>query len=203
MKYVLLIVLLIQSLLSFGQESVGPINYALLKKGSPKVNVGTYDSTFIYLSDTLNLPLFDDFSEDHFQVYDADYGDPGVTSDKEYRLLDLASSPLSNDVLYTQQQTFRRIVNSSEGTFTDVAFTPLSVQLGDLTSYPASYQTIDAYPPFYIYDTIDFPNDPDTIWIIDAELYQDSATQFFAPLSDPDKYWLDDGTLVIFSIYQW
>lgn len=191
MKYLLLIVLLIQSLLSFGQEGVGPINYALLKKGSPKVNVATYDSTFIYFSDTLSLPLFDDFSENHFQVYNADYGDPGVTSDKEYRLLDLSSAPLSNDVLYTQQQTFRRVVNSSEGTFTDVAFNPISVQLGDLSTYPASYQTVDAYPPFYIYDTIDFPNEPDTIWIIDAELYQDSATQFFAPISDPNAYWLD------------
>ena len=38
---------------------------------------------------------------------------------------------------------------------------------------------------------MDYPNDPDTIWIPDAEIFQDSATQFFAPVSDQQKIWLD------------
>lgn len=193
MKHILLKISLIVVVFSgYSQgESVGQINYGLLNNGVVKSSPGTFDSTFIYNSDTLTLPLFDDFSADHFQVYNANFGDPGVTSVKEYRLLDLSSAPLAADVSYTQQQTFRRIVDLGNATVNDVPFTPIQVQLGDLSSYPTSYQTIDAYPPFYIYDTIDFPNDPDTVWIIDADLYQDSATQFFAPLSDPNAYWLD------------
>jgi hypothetical protein len=180
------------SLGTFAQyEDAGPIHYGQLKKHVPKSTGITFDSTFIYLSDTLTIPVFDDFSTNKFQVYNADYSDPGVTSVKQYRLLDLSSFPLPNDVLYTQQQTFRRVFDVSNGTFSDSYLIPTEIQLGDLTSYPASYQTIDAYPPYYIYDTIDFPNEPDTIWIPDAELYQDSATQFFAPISNPELYWLD------------
>ena len=181
---------------SFGQEEVGPImiNPQLYKGAADhqvKVNTGTFDSTFIYISDTLVLPIFDDFSANKFQTYNANYSDAGVTFDKQYRLLDLGSTPLPNDVLYTQQQTFRRTFDIGNGTSSDTYFSPTQIQLGDLSAYPVSYQTIDAYPPYYIYDTLDYPNDPDTIWIPDAEIFQDSATQFFAPVSDQQKIWLD------------
>jgi hypothetical protein len=181
---------------SFGQEEVGPImiNPQLYKGAADhqaKANTGTFDSTFIYISDTLVLPIFDDFSANKFQNYNANYSDAGVTFDKQYRLLDLGSTPLPNDVLYTQQQTFRRTFDIGNGTSSDTYFSPTQIQLGDLSAYPVSYQTIDAYPPYYIYDTLDYPNDPDTIWIPDAEIFQDSATQFFAPVSDPEKIWLD------------
>jgi hypothetical protein len=181
---------------SFGQEEVGPImiNPQLYKGAADhqvKANTGTFDSTFIYISDTLVLPIFDDFSANKFQTYNANYSDAGVTFDKQYRLLDLGSTPLPNDVLYTQQQTFRRTFDIGNGTSSDTYFSPTQIQLGDLSAYPVSYQTIDAYPPYYIYDTLDYPNDPDTIWIPDAEIFQDSATQFFAPVSDQQKIWLD------------
>ena len=181
---------------SFGQEEVGPImiNPQLYKRAADhqvKANTGTFDSTFIYISDTLVLPIFDDFSANKFQTYNANYSDAGVTFDKQYRLLDLGSTPLPNDVLYTQQQTFRRTFDIGNGTSSDTYFSPTQIQLGDLSAYPVSYQTIDAYPPYYIYDTLDYPNDPDTIWIPDAEIFQDSATQFFAPVSDQQKIWLD------------
>lgn len=181
---------------SFGQEEVGPImiNPQLYKRAADhqvKANTGTFDSTFIYISDTLVLPIFDDFSANKFQTYNANYSDAGVTFDKQYRLLDLGSTPLPNNVLYTQQQTFRRTFDIGNGTSSDTYFSPTQIQLGDLSAYPVSYQTIDAYPPYYIYDTLDYPNDPDTIWIPDAEIFQDSATQFFAPVSDQQKIWLD------------
>ena len=95
-------------------EEVGPMtaNPALIKKGIQrhyaKANPGTFDSTFIYLSDTLQLPLFDDFSTNKYQDYGANYTDPGVTSSKEYRLLDMSDNPLQTNTLYTAQQTFRR-----------------------------------------------------------------------------------------------
>ena len=184
------------TLLAQGGEETGPLtgNPSLIKnqrQAISKVNIGTFDSTFIYNSDTIDLPIFDDFSSNKFQTYGADYTDIGVTFDKKYKLLDLASVPLSNNVLYTGQQTFRRTFDVANGTATDAFFPAVQVQIGDLSSYPVTYNTNDVYPPYYIYDTIDYPNDPDTIWIIDAEIFQDSATQFFAPISDPDLIWLD------------
>lgn len=181
-------------------EEVGPMtaNPALIKKGIKKhyakANPGTFDSTFIYLSDTLQLPLFDDFSTNKYQDYGANYTDPGVTSSKEYRLLDISDNPLPTNTLYTAQQTFRRTFDIGNGTFTDDNFPATQIKVGDLSAYPVVYTTTDAYPPYYIYDTLDYPNDPDTVWIPDAELFQDSATQFFAPLSDPGKYWLESET---------
>lgn len=201
MKLLILGILITISTAAFAQhgEGVEPMagNPALMKNSKnveAKVNAGTFDSTFIYLPDTIQLPLFDDFSTNKYQTYSANYTDPGVTSDKKYRLLDLSDNPLPNGTLYTAQQTFRRTFDIGNGTFTDDNFPATQIKVGDLSEYPVVYSTTDVYPPYYIYDTLDYPNDPDTIWIPDAELFQDSATQFFAPVVDPGKYWLETET---------
>src|SRR5690606_38106039 len=41
-------------------------------------------------------------------------------------------------------------------------------------------------------DTIGVPDESDTIWLTGPNIYQDSATQFFAHLTDPSKIWIDD-----------
>lgn len=201
MKLLILSILITISTVAFAQhgEGVEPMagNPALMKNSKnvqAKVNVGTFDSTFIYLPDTLQLPLFDDFSTNKYQTYSANFTDPGVTFDKKYKLLDLSDNPLPNGTLYTAQQTFRRTFDIGNGTFTDDNFPATQIKVGDLSEYPVVYSTTDVYPPYYIYDTLDYPNDPDTIWIPDAELFQDSATQFFAPVVDPGKYWLETET---------
>lgn len=201
MKLLVLGILTLIGLTAFSQhgEGVEPMagNPALMKKAKSnvaKANPGTFDSTFIYLPDTLQLPLFDDFSTNKYQDYSANFTDPGVTSDKKFKLLDLSDTPLPASVLYTAQQTFRRTFDIGNGTFTDDNFPAMQVKVGDLSEYPVVYTTTNVYPPYYIYDTLDYPNDPDTIWIPDAELFQDSATQFFAPVVDPGKYWLESET---------
>jgi len=184
------------TVISFSQgEEVGPImgNPQLIKKQVPqlKVNPNTFDSTFIYTSDTITLPIFDEFSSNKFQVYDADYLDAGVTSDKKYRLLDMSDVPLENTELYTLQQTFRRTVNVASGQITDVNFPPTLMQIGSLASYPVVYIPTNVYPPFNILDTVDYPNDSDTLWITEPEIFQDSATQFFTNVNNQDLIWLD------------
>ena len=72
-------------------EEIGPLmgNPQLQKnvqKNILKMNDGTFDSTFIYTQDTISLPVFDEFSSDKFQKYNADYTDVGVTFDKVYHL---------------------------------------------------------------------------------------------------------------------
>lgn len=178
-------------------EELGPLmqNPDLLgsKKASLKSGNLTFDSTFIYLSDTLQLPLFDEFTNNHFQVYSTDYTATGVTSEKKYRLLeDVTLLPVNNQLRLTGQATFRRSYDLVSSTFVDETFAPTPYQVGDLTSYPVVYSTTDLYPPYYIYDTIGAPDVSDTVWITDPEFYQDSATQFFMPLSDPNAFWLDD-----------
>jgi hypothetical protein len=201
MKGTLLLVLiaLLPSFLFSQGEEVGPLTanpdligrYPMSVNGL-RANAGTFDSTFIYYSDTLNLPFFDEFSKDHFQEYNVGYSDPSVTSDKKYRILDNTTLiPIANDLTFTGQVTFRRTYDIVTSTYTDDNFVPTQYKVGDLSTYPVNYATTDLYPPFYIYDTVGVADVSDTVWIIDPEFYQDSATQFFAVLNDANAYWLD------------
>ena len=118
-----------------------------------KVNTGTFDSTFIYSLDTLSLPIFDDFSTDKFQKFNAQFTDPGVTFDKVYHLLDNFGVVISNNTVFTEQVTFYRQIDVGSNTITDVDFAPTEIKKGDLTSYPVTHVPTLVYPNFYIYDT--------------------------------------------------
>ena len=185
---------------TFGQgESTAPLTsnpdiYKAVKqkKGIEKSGT-TFDSTFIYYSDTLSLPFFDEFSKNHFQTYNASYSDPGVTFDKKYRILDYNTLlPITNDKYFTAQQTFRRIYDLTTSTYIDELFDDTLYKTCSLASYPVTYATTSLYPPYYIYDTIGGTDVSDTIWITNPEYFQDSATQFFSTINDPNSYWLDN-----------
>ena len=177
-------------------EEVGPImgNPHLQMKAHKtvmKANAGTFDSTFIYTSDTIDLPVFDEFSRSLFQVYNADYNDVGVTFDKVYHLHDMSDVPLPATAGYSSQQTYRFTVDLANASVTQVPIDTIEIKIGDLSSYPVAHIPTDVYSAFNIYDTIDFPNASDTVWVT-PDVVQDSATQFFAPINDPDLIWLDD-----------
>jgi hypothetical protein len=198
--FILFLCFFVVGLSAFSQtEEVGPLmaNPELIgktkSKAIQKVNQGTFDSTILYVSDTLELPFFDEFTKNHFQQYNADFSDPGVTSDKKYRLLDnLTSQPIAVGQFYTDQVTFRRTYDIVTSTYVDASFLPTQLKVGDLSNYPVNYATTDLYPPYYIYDTIGAPDVSDTVWITSPGFYQDSATQFFVNINDPNAYWLDD-----------
>lgn len=187
---------LLISTLSFAQQlEQGPITRNLLLKGPEghlKSGITNIDSTFSYVSDTLELPLFDDFSTNKFQVYSAQFNDPGVTSQLYYRLLHPSTLiPFDPTTSFTNGATFKRTYDSATGLFVDSTFATTSVKVADFTSYPVTYQTEDLYPPYYIYDTIGVPDVSDTVWVTNPTYFQDSARVFFANLADPNAIWLD------------
>jgi hypothetical protein len=160
-------------------------NVILLKSGA------TFDSTFVYTTDTLSLPFFDDFSKNHFQKYHAQVTDPGVTSQEIFALLDLGSVPLPANSVYSTVPTYTRYINAVDGTFTDTNFASINVQVGSLVSYPVTHNTTPLYPPYIIFDTIGTFT-PDTLYVFNDLVKQDSATQFFKQINDKSKYWLDE-----------
>ena len=181
-------------------EETGPLtgNPELQMKAGKefaKANPGTFDSTFIYVQDTIDLPIFDEFSSNKFQSYEDDFLAPGVTFDKVYKVTDMADVPIPVADEYVTQATFRRTFVISTSTSTDVDFTPTPLKITSLAAYPPAYVTTDAYPPYYIYDTINVLGDvdlnPDTLFVLGPNIFQDSATQFFAPIADPSKIWID------------
>jgi hypothetical protein len=157
-----------------------------------KKDLNSIDSSFIYFVDTLVLPFFDDFSSNKFQEYIPNYSAPGISSQLYYRLKDASTNAvISSNASYTNQVTFRRTYNATTSTTFDVPFSDTLLKVGNLLSYPVVYNTLSLYPPFYIYDTIGIPDVSDTIWISNPAYFQDSARQFFLPISDSSKIWLD------------
>ena len=194
----LLFLAIISASFSFSQGlELGPMtsnsSIRFNKKSFLKTDPNSIDSTFIFSTDTLSLPFYDEFSSNKFQKYQGDFSANGLTSILYYRLIDpLSSLPLSASTILTNQQTFNRIYDASTSTFVDNNFQSSSVKVGDLTSYPVQYETLNLYPPYYIYDTIGIPDISDTLWITNPDFFQDSARQFFMPINDPSKIWADD-----------
>lgn len=182
-------------------ESVGPITGMRLgtldaqKEKVVKSTTNTIDSTYQYITDTLTLPIFDEFSKSRFQVYDAQPGDPNVTQQLFYRLLDMDGvTPLPASTIYSAVQTYKYVIQYG-GTDTvhvdTIALTSTQIKVGDLTAYPVVYATTTVYPAYTLYDTLDFVDVEDTIFQIPPDLFQDSALIFTATLHDPSSIWLD------------
>ena len=57
----------------YSQESLEPLRYnqSLLKNRGQEKSDSPIHGSFIYLFDTLHLPIIDDFSTDKFKVFDA------------------------------------------------------------------------------------------------------------------------------------
>ncbi len=201
-KNIFVIVLFYFTFLScFSQEELGSISVNLNLRGKSslkeRLNLeksleNSFDSTIIYRMDTLSLPFFDDFSTNKYQVQNASINDVDIISDKKYRLLDFVTKlPLGANANFSSFETYKRTY-TSDTTFTDEALVSDLVTIGDLSVYPVVYNDVDAYPPYYIYDSLHVIGDvSDTIWIVTPDLVQDSATQFVKNTNDSTLLWVD------------
>ncbi|MFM7299890.1 MAG: hypothetical protein ACKO1R_01980 [Crocinitomicaceae bacterium] len=177
--------------LEYGPLSTNPS----LQRNIKKQTGSTIDSMFVFSTDTLQLPLFDDFSSNKFQTYTPDLSDPSITNILYYKLTDpITFLPLDTDITFTNQQTFKRIFNLETGTFVDSNFNSVLVTVADLTNYPVQYEQLSLFPPFYLFDSINGTNvnTTDTVWLTNPPYYQDSARVFFQSVADQSKYWLDE-----------
>ncbi len=199
MRSTLLIAALVCIMVSFGQElehntgkNIGfdPV-YGLKKPNSIEKSL-SIDSTFIFASDTLNLPVFDDFSTNKFQVFQGVFNAPGNTQQTFFRLINpVTNLPVANGLSFTNQATFRRTYDISTETTTDVTFPAFNVTENNLAQYPPVGTPISLYPPYYIYDTVGVQDQSDTIWMSNPAYFQDSAVLFFQTIEDSTKIWID------------
>ncbi|MFT5581814.1 MAG: hypothetical protein ACI9G9_001075, partial [Psychromonas sp.] len=137
MKNLLLIFFVFASGLIFSQEeeSALPNNPSLFGKVNKplKKNDGTFDSTFIFEVDTLRLPLFDDFSTNKFQKYQANYGDPDVSSDKKFALLNMSDISFPDGTVFSLDSTYKRTIDTTNNTITDDYFVFQTVKYNNLS----------------------------------------------------------------------
>lgn len=189
----LLIFVLCFSSSNLGQLQLGPLTQNAFLTGIYLEKEFSIDSTFVYATDTITLPFFDDFTTNKIQQYAPDFDNPLTTSVLYYYLIDQATAlPISNGIDFTNQVTFRRYYDPVEGTFSDSTFSPQAVNVADFSSYPVNYEPIDLYPPYYVYDTLSQDDISDTVWIELPPYAQDSVRQFFLPVSDANQLWIDN-----------
>lgn len=197
-RIALTLVFIITFQLVWAQDGEGPImvNSELFhkKRTLSKSLANSFDSTFIYITDTLTLPFFDEFSRNRFQSYDATYGDANVSDTLYHRMLhEMTSTPLNSETILTDSNTFRAEYDITNDTTIYYPFDSTRFLYDDLVNYAPDYIQTYAYPPYNIYDTIGGgANDPDTIWLSNPEYIQDSARIFVAKINDTSSLWLND-----------
>ncbi|RFC53485.1 T9SS type A sorting domain-containing protein [Brumimicrobium aurantiacum] len=199
MKHIKILLFTLFASFTFAQDGVGPLTanpdlFNKVKEIPTKALVNSFDSTFHYVSDTIALPFFDDFSRNKFQNYDADFGDANVTEELFYRMLDeLTSLPLDPETKLTNTRTYRSEYDIALDTTIYYYFDSVRFLYDDLSVYEPNHIQTYAYPNYFIYDTIGgAPNAQDTVWGNNPEYVQDSARIFIAAINDPEKLWLND-----------
>ena len=197
MKYLYSLLFLLQftDILSQGEEVGHLINNPHIESNQKFINKNskTFDSTFIYIFDTLSLPVFDEFSKNKFQELKADFSDSDLKKDIQYLLLDATGQNiLPIKTKYSVIQTYRKTFDTDNLSFTLTPLDGITIQKASFEIYPPVYSQITVYPPYTIKDSLSINNDiSDTIWSVDALIYQDSATQFFKTLINKNSIWID------------
>lgn len=200
-KIITLLVIFCTSSLLQAQEFVTPMLYnPEIYQGQEeqlKIAPNTFDSTFIYTTDTLKLTLsnriLDEFSTNRFQKYVPDFNDPSLTFEKYYKLMDKnGTTPLPSNARFDNQITVKRTINLAENSIVVTPLSPDTIRYSDLSVYPPVYNEVYVYPPYNLVDTVDFPNPIDTVFLDHVYYVQDSATQFFELSIDSNAIWKDN-----------
>jgi hypothetical protein len=162
---------------------------------------GCVDSTFqSYTYSTLNIPVWDDFSENKFVDYNLSYTDPNVSSVLYYKIMDqnnataLPANIMLCDSLLAHKKT-TILVSGNATTNIEYFTTGQFYTINDLCTYPVQGEVKKLYQECYIiYDTIiDGVQDPTIDTIPSTPNYlQDSVRVFSAVMSDPNSIWIDD-----------
>lgn len=196
MKYLIIFFTLTLSLLSYAQEGVSPLttNPSLYKKQIPFAksgNTASFDSTIVYLTDTLSLPFFDDFSRDKFQKYDAEIGVDPMGDTVYYKMLNENDSTPLADTGYTSTKTYVSTYDPVQDTTVISYFDSTRFLYANLIHFPPSYTSSYGYPAYIVYDTLGGGNLGDTVFLSEVEYIQDSARIFFDTINDPGSLWLN------------
>jgi len=114
MKFYLFISFIICRLLFFSQESLEPLktNFKLFDNDVLNRSQLVQDLDFIYLTDTINLPLIDDFSTNKFKFYSKDTGLSNVSDSTWYYLRYLDGNLVSDTVSFMSIPTFTNVYDS-------------------------------------------------------------------------------------------
>ena len=185
------------------QESLTPLRYnqALLKETTLEKSNSPIHESFIYLFDTIHLPIIDDFSTDRFFVFDADTADANILDSLWYKLEDLSGNTIADTITYMTDTSYKYIIDSVNLNGVDTMITtsapldPDTIIVYDINNYPVFSSVVEVWPSYNIYDTllVTAVNGPDTIPFTNPDLEQDSVQLYFvvSAIEDYDALWKD------------
>lgn len=183
----------------YSQDGIAPLtaNPDLFGKERPiaKKLSNSFDSTIVYVTDTISLPFFDDFSRSKFQKYTSKIGDVGLIEKLYYRMLDENTlNPFFLATQLTSIKTYRSEYDPVLDTAVLYYFDSIVFLYDDLKNYEPNYVSTFGYPPYLIFDTLDGSGSlRDTVWLVnDIDFIQDSARIFIKNINDPTKLWLNE-----------
>ena len=188
-------------MLFYSQESLEPLrtNFQLISKSVQKLDKRDFVTNyqFIYLTDTINLPVIDDFSTDKFKKYNADTSDNTISDTLWYKMYDLAGNLIPWTNTYMSNPTYAYVFDSTTINGVDTLLEistenqPDTIVLWDLNFYPIQRDTIEVWPNISSVDsTWTFFNPELTFVDPQPDHEQDSLRLFFVPPSINDEEWI-------------
>ena len=198
----LVFVLLICSNAILAQESLEPLrtNSALIHQQKFNRIDAVENNDIIYLLDTIDIPIIDDFSTNKFKTYSSDTIANNMSDSSWYALYDTLGNVLSIYDSYMSNPTYSFAFDSVNingvDTLIETATKNDSVVLivKDLNFYPIVTDTLVVWPNYMEVDSLWTNFSPDVTLIYQqADYEQDSLKLYFAsPTADDlDKIWID------------
>ena len=165
---ILILTLLTFSIFGFSQESLEPLktNLLIIKKNSFKYKNSSNNDNYIFLEDTLDIPVIDDFSTNKFMIYDVDSSN-NILDTLWYALFDINNNLIMDGSTYMLTPTFKYIYDSSEVNgldtllITSIQNSSDSLIIFNLNSYPIQVDTVLAWPNITFVDSTWTVDDPD------------------------------------------
>ena len=114
MKFYLSLSFIFCGLLFFSQENLEPLrtNFKLFDINISNRSQLVQDLDFVYLTDTINLPIIDDFSSNKFKSYSTDTGLSNVSDSTWYYISYLAGNPVPDTISFMSNPTFTNVYDS-------------------------------------------------------------------------------------------
>ena len=203
-------------LIDFSQESLEPLktNFVLLDNSLIKRTNSVNNNDFIYLTDTLTLPIIDDFSTNKFKTYKADTPASNVSDTSWYQLYFLDGTLLDPLNSYMSSPTYRVEIDSNNVNGLDTIIMlsyemdPDTFLINNISFYPISQDTIILWPNITTIDSLWTLLSPDISYTdLSPDFQQDSITLYFAaPVAeDLTCIWLDNDVFLNdnFSFNSW
>ena len=202
MKNIFFLISLLSSIFIHSQENLEPLrtNFKLLEKSIFQRSGSVSSNDFIYLTDTLSLPLIDDFSTNKFKNYIVDTSLPYVKDSLWYKLYFLDGTMVPLNASFMTSPTYKMVYDSININGVDTIseqsypWATDTLIVKNFSFYPITFDTLIVWPNITHIDSLWTLANPD-ISFSNAlpDLAQDSMILFFVdPTSDDlNKIWLD------------